>query len=199
MKIVLATHNQGKIREFRKIFSDMGVEAVPISEIADIPEPEETGHTFEENALQKARYYAGKIHMPVLSDDSGIIAHALGDRPGIYSARFAGQHGDDEANNRKLIEERLDGVEDKDRTARFVCAMAAVFPDGRHFTTRGTMEGIIAHEIKGANGFGYDPLFYIPSLGKTMAELTMEEKNKISHRGKALRALVSKLASLRFD
>ena len=105
MKIVLATHNQGKIREFRKIFSDMGVEAVPISEIADIPEPEETGHTFEENALQKARYYAGKIHMPVLSDDSGIIAHALGDRPGIYSARFAGQHGNDEANNRKLIEE----------------------------------------------------------------------------------------------
>ena len=155
MKIVLATHNQGKIREFRKIFSDMGVEAVPISEIADIPEPEETGHTFEENALQKARYYAGKIHMPVLSDDSGIIAHALGDRPGIYSARFAGQHGNDEA--------------------------------------------IIRDFYKGNNGFGYDPLFYIPSLGKTMAELTMEEKNKISHRGKALRALVSKLASLRFD
>ena len=179
MKIVLATHNQGKIREFRKIFSDMGVEAVPISEIADIPEPEETGHTFEENALQKARYYAGKIHMPVLSDDSGIIAHALGDRPGIYSARFAGQHGNDEANNRKLIEE-LRGFTGDDRKGHYACAIALAWP-------------------KGNNGFGYDPLFYIPSLGKTMAELTMEEKNKISHRGKALRALVSKLASLRFD
>ena len=198
MKIVLATHNQGKFREFRKIFSDMGVEAVPISEIADIPEPEETGHTFEENALQKARYYAGKIHMPVLSDDSGIIAHALGDRPGIYSARFAGQHGNDEANNRKLIEE-LRGFTGDDRKGHYACAIALAWPDGRNITVEGRCEGIIRDFYKGNNGFGYDPLFYIPSLGKTMAELTMEEKNKISHRGKALLALVSKLASLRFD
>jgi XTP/dITP diphosphohydrolase len=113
MKIVLATHNQGKIREFKKAFAEIGWEAVPIADVADVPEPEETGHTFEENALIKAHYYAKTVNLPVLSDDSGIIADALGDRPGIYSARYAGVHGDDEANNRKLIEDLKSYTRDK--------------------------------------------------------------------------------------
>ena len=197
MKIVLATHNQGKIREFRKIFSDMGVEAVTISEIADVPEPEETGHTFEENALQKARYYGGRYICPCYRMILVLLLMlwAIGR---IYSARFAGQHGNDEANNRKLIEE-LRGFTGDDRKGHYACAIALAWPDGRNITVEGRCEGIIRDFYKGNNGFGYDPLFYIPSLGKTMAELTMEEKNKISHRGKALVALVSKLASLRFD
>ena len=127
MKIVLATHNQGKIREFREAFAELGWDAVPISEIADLPDPEETGETFEENALQKARSYAASIGEPVLSDDSGIIADALGDRPGIYSARYAGHHGDDEANNQKLIRD-LAPYHGEERKGRYVCVVALVWP-----------------------------------------------------------------------
>ena len=163
-----------------------------MAEIADVPEPEETGTTFEENALLKARYYAKAVNYPVLSDDSGIIADALGDRPGIYSARYAGVHGNDEANNRKLVED-LKPYKGEDRKGRYLCVVALAWPDGKEMTADGTCEGIIRDFYQGKGGFGYDPLFYLPSYGKTMAELPMEEKNKISHRGRALRALLEKL------
>lgn len=192
MKIVLATHNQGKIREFTEAFHEIGWEVVPIRDVMDLPGPEETGTTFEENALQKARAYAEAVHMPVLSDDSGIIADALGDRPGIYSARYAGHHGDDEANNQKLIAD-LAPYHGEERRGRYVCVVALVWPDGKAITAEGTCEGMIRDFYAGTGGFGYDPLFYLPQLGKTMAEISMEEKNKISHRGRALRALLAKI------
>lgn len=192
MKIVLATHNKGKIREFREALAEIGWEAEPISEVADLPDPDETGATFEENALQKARYYSAAIYAPVLSDDSGIVADALNGRPGIYSARYAGKHGDDEANNQKLIRE-LAPYSGEERKGRYVCAVALVWPDGREVTAEGVCEGIIRDFYAGTGGFGYDPLFFLPEFGKTMAELSLEEKNGISHRGRALRALIEKL------
>ena len=186
MKVVLATHNQGKIREFQKILSEIGWDIISVSELGDIQEPEETGRTFEENALQKARYYANITQFPVLADDSGIIADILQNKPGIYSARYAGKHGDDKANNEKLI---------KDLSTFH----GLVWPNGKELTVRGTCEGIIRDFYQGTNGFGYDPLFYIPSLEKTMAELSIEEKNKISHRGHALQLLLNKLKTMVFD
>ena len=192
MKIVLATKNKGKIREFREALSEIGWEGVPVSEIAEVPDPEETGNTFLENAMQKATAYAMALGMPVLSDDSGIIADILGDEPGIYSARYAGVHGDDEANNQKLIE-RLRPYSGDDRRAHYVCAVALVFPDGKSVTAEGTCEGILRDFYAGSGGFGYDPLFYLPQFGKTMAEISLEEKNKISHRGNALRKLIEKI------
>ncbi len=193
MKIVLATKNKGKIREFCEALSEIGWEGVPLSEVADVAEPAETGMTFMENALQKARAYAEAVGMPVLSDDSGIIADVLGDEPGIYSARYAGEHGDDEANNQKLIE-RLRPYHGDDRRAHYVCAVALVFPEGKCVTAEGTCEGILRDFYAGTGGFGYDPLFYLPAFEKTMAELSLSEKNSISHRGKALRELVAKLS-----
>lgn len=192
MRIILATKNKGKIREFREALAEIGWEGVPLSEVADVPEPEETGSTFMENALQKARAYAEAVGMPVLSDDSGIIADVLGDEPGIYSARYAGAHGDDEANNQKLIE-RLRPYSGDDRRAHYVCAVALVFPDGQSVTAEGTCEGILRDFYAGTGGFGYDPLFYLPPFGKTMAEISLAEKNSISHRGKALRKLIEKI------
>lgn len=192
MKVVLATRNQGKIREFQKRFSEIGWEVIPIADIADIPEPEETGTTFRENALQKARYYAEAVNLPVLSDDSGIIADVLGNEPGVYSARYAGVHGNDEANNQKLVEV-LRPYRGEERRGHYMCVIAVVWPDGREITAEGRCNGIIRDFYKGTGGFGYDPLFYLPEFGKTMAELSMEEKNKISHRGKAVDAMLKKL------
>lgn len=192
MKVVLATRNQGKIREFQKRFSEIGWEVIPIADIADIPEPEETGTTFRENALQKARYYAEAVNLPVLSDDSGIIADVLGNEPGVYSARYAGVHGNDEANNQKLVEV-LRPYRGEVRRGHYMCVIAVVWPNGREITAEGRCNGIIRDFYKGTGGFGYDPLFYLPEFGKTMAELSMEEKNKISHRGKAVDAMLKKL------
>lgn len=192
MKVVLATRNQGKIREFQKRFSEIGWEVIPIADIADIPEPEETGTTFRENALQKARYYAEAVNLPVLSDDSGIIADVLGNEPGVYSARYAGVHGNDEANNQKLVEVLLP-YRGEARRGHYMCVIAVVWPNGREITAEGRCNGIIRDFYKGTGGFGYDPLFYLPEFGKTMAELSMEEKNKISHRGKAVDAMLRKL------
>ena len=192
MKVVLATRNQGKIREFQKRFSEIGWEVIPIADIADIPEPEETGTTFRENALQKARYYAEAVNLPVLSDDSGIIADVLGNEPGVYSARYAGVHGNDEANNQKLVEV-LRPSRGEARRGHYMCVIAVVWPNGREITAEGRCNGIIRDFYKGTGGFGYDPLFYLPEFGKTMAELSMEEKNKISHRGKAVDAMLKKL------
>ena len=188
MKVVLATRNQGKIREFQKRFSEIGWEVIPIADIADIPEPEETGTTFRE----KARYYAEAVNLPVLSDDSGIIADVLGNEPGVYSARYAGVHGNDEANNQKLVEV-LRPYRGEARRGHYMCVIAVVWPNGREITAEGRCNGIIRDFYKGTGGFGYDPLFYLPEFGKTMAELSMEEKNKISHRGKAVDAMLKKL------
>ncbi len=198
MKVVLATHNQGKIREFQKILSEIGWDIISVSELGDIQEPEETGRTFEENALQKARYYANITQFPVLADDSGIIVDILQNKPGIYSARYAGKHGDDKTNNEKLIKD-LSTFHGEDRRGHYVCVIALVWPNGKELTVRGTCEGIIRDFYQGTNGFGYDPLFYIPSLEKTMAELSIEEKNKISHRGHALQLLLNKLKTMVFD
>ena len=193
MKIVLATHNKGKIREFKKAFSEIGWEAIPIADVAHVPEPEETGTTFAENALLKASYYMKVTGLPCLADDSGIAADALGGRPGVYSARYAGPDCDDEANNEKLIAE-LSAFPPEKRTVHYICSLVLIWPDGRTVQAEGSCDGLFQDVYVGHNGFGYDPLFYVPEKGKTMAELSMDEKNEISHRGKALKKLVEALS-----
>jgi XTP/dITP diphosphohydrolase len=198
MKVVLATHNNGKIREFQEALSQIQWEGIPISDIAKVPDAPETGHTFMENAKEKAAYYAHLVNMPVLAEDSGIIADALGNEPGIYSARYAGtdgEHGTTEANNQKLIE-RMRSLTGEDRKGHYTSAIALIFPDSKEVTAEGTCYGIIRDFYQGHGGFGYDPLFYLPQFGKTMAELTVDQKNQISHRGKALRLLVEKIKKL---
>lgn len=191
-KIIFASNNQGKIKEVKQICSDMNVEIISMKEAGIDLEVEEDGKTFEENALIKAEAIMKLTGEITIADDSGLEVDYLGGEPGVYSARYMGHDTSYDIKNKAIID-RLEGVEDKDRTARFVCAMAAVFPDGRHFTTRGTMEGIIGYEIKGSNGFGYDPIVYLPQYQKTSAELSPEEKNKISHRGEALEKLKKQL------
>ncbi|MCH4178729.1 MAG: RdgB/HAM1 family non-canonical purine NTP pyrophosphatase [Megasphaera sp.] len=191
--IVLATHNAGKIREFQSALTPLGYDVIPVHDILpDIKEPEETGTTFAENARIKAAYYMKATGKPCLADDSGIIADALGDRPGIYSARYAGDDCDDEKNNQKLIAD-LSVVPPKERIVHYICILVLLYPDGKEIRSSGWCDGILRDYYAGHNGFGYDPLFYIPELGKTMAELTMAEKNSISHRGEALERLVSSL------
>lgn len=191
-KIIFASNNQGKIKEVKQICSDMNVEIISMKEAGIDLEVEEDGKTFEENALIKAEAIMKLTGEITIADDSGLEVDYLGGEPGVYSARYMGHDTSYDIKNKAIID-RLEGVEDKDRTARFVCAMAAVFPDGRHFTTRGTMEGIIGYEIKGSNGFGYDSIVYLPQYQKTSAELSPEEKNKISHRGEALEKLKKQL------
>ena len=189
-RIVLATGNKGKIREFERAFSHMNITCVPVKELTQVEEPEETGTTFMENALLKARYYCEATGLPCLADDSGLTVDALNGAPGVYSARYAGDHGDDEANNQKLISE-LQGK--KDRTAHYVCALALVYPNGRELMAEGACDGLIHDEPKGTNGFGYDPYFYVPQFEQTMAELDIDTKETISHRGLALRQLVKQV------
>ena len=184
-KIIFASNNKGKIKEVKEICKDMQVEIVSMKEAGIDIDIEENGTTFEENALIKAEAVMKLTGELTIADDSGLEVDYLNKEPGVYSARYMGHDTSYDIKNQAIID-RLDGVEDKDRTA--------VFPDVRHLTTRGTMEGIIAHEIKGANGFGYDPIVYLPQYGKTSAELTPEEKNKISHRGEALEKLKAQLA-----
>jgi XTP/dITP diphosphohydrolase len=190
--IVLATHNKGKIREFKEVLLPLGYDVCSVYDILpELPEPEETGKTFAENAFIKASYMqaTGK---PCLADDSGIIADALGDRPGVYSARYAGEDCDDEKNNQKLVAE-LAAYPPTQRTAHYMCVLVLLWPDGHSVTATGTCEGIIRDFYAGTGGFGYDPLFYLPEYDQTMAELSLQEKNKISHRGRALRKLVELL------
>ncbi|SJZ42912.1 XTP/dITP diphosphatase [Megasphaera cerevisiae] len=191
--IVLATHNKGKIREFKSILLPLGYDAIAVRNLLpDITEPDEAGTTFAENAKLKALYYMKITGKPCLADDSGIIADALHGRPGVYSARYAGPNCSDDQNNEKLIKD-LSAVAPTQRQAHYVCVLCLVWPDGRMLQTEGSCTGLIRDFYAGSNGFGYDPLFYIPDKGKTMAELTMAEKNKISHRGKALEKLVEAL------
>ncbi len=192
MKLIFATGNENKMREIREILAGRGYEILSMKEAGIDIDVEENGKTFSENALIKARAISEASGELVLADDSGLEIDALGGEPGIYSARYMGHDTSYVEKNNNLIQ-RLEGVPDEKRTARFVCAMAAVFPDGREEVVVGTMEGRIGYEIAGENGFGYDPIFYLPEYGKTSAEISPEEKNAISHRGKALRAIAELL------
>ncbi len=188
MKIVFATGNPDKLTEIREIVKDLGIEVVTMKEEGFTGEINETGSTFMENALIKARTVAKALGEVTMSDDSGLVVDALGGEPGIYSARWMGEHTSYRIKNKAIID-RLGDLSAEKRTARFVCAMACVFPDGRELTAEEAFEGIIGWEERGRNGFGYDPIFYLPERGCTSAELSREEKNAVSHRGKALRKM----------
>lgn len=187
-KIVFATGNEGKMREVRMILEDISLPVLSMKEAGIEAEIEENGKTFEENAAIKAKAVQKLSGGLVLADDSGLEIDYLNGEPGIYSARYMGEDTSYRVKNQNLID-RLAGVKDEDRTARFVCAIAAAFPNGEVLTTRGTIEGRIGYEEKGTNGFGYDPIFYLPEYGCSTAELEPSEKNSISHRGRALRLM----------
>ncbi len=188
-KIVFATGNENKMKEIRMILSDLGMPILSMKEAGIHVDVEENGTTFEENALIKATEIAKNVdNCIVLADDSGLEIDYLNKEPGIYSARYAGENTSYDIKNNLLLS-RLEGVPDEKRTARFVCAIAAAFPDGTTEVVRGTIEGRIGYEIAGENGFGYDPIFYVPEYGCTTAEMDPEKKNELSHRGNALRAM----------
>ena len=193
-KIVFATGNKDKMREIREIMADCEVEIFSMKEAGIDVDIVENGTTFEENALIKAKAIAEHTDAIVLADDSGLEIDALNKEPGIYSARYMGEDTSYTVKNRNLIE-RLEGVPKEQRTARFVCAIAAVLPGGKELVTRQTMEGYIVYEPEGENGFGYDPIFFLEEYGCSSAALSREQKNAISHRGKALRAMRDMLLS----
>lgn len=194
-RIIFATGNVDKMKEIRMIMSDTSQEIISMSDAGIRINVEENGRTYEENALIKARAVAAQTKDIVLADDSGLEIDYLNKEPGVYSARYMGEDTPYSVKNANLIS-RLEGVPEEKRTARFVCAIAAVLPDGREITVRDTIEGMIGYGEKGGNGFGYDPIFYVPELGKTTAELSEEEKNRISHRGKALQRMKEELGKI---
>lgn len=194
-KIVFATGNEGKMREVRMILDDLGMEILSMKEAGANPEIKENGRTFGENAEIKARAVWECTGGIVLADDSGLVIDYLNGEPGIYSARYMGEDTSYEIKNQNLID-RVREAKGQERSARFVCNIAAVLPDGRVFHSEETMEGLIAEKPAGSEGFGYDPILYLPEFGKTSAELTLEEKNRISHRGKALEAMKKQLKRL---
>ena len=194
-KIIFATGNEGKMREIRMILADLGMEVLSQKEAGIFADVVEDGTTFEENAIIKATEIAKAVAVNpehagaiVLADDSGLEIDYLNKEPGIYSARYMGENTSYDIKNQNLID-RLAGVPDEKRTARFVCAIAAAFPDGTSEVVRGTMEGIIGYKIAGENGFGYDPIFFLPECGCTSAEISPEKKNELSHRGEGLRKI----------
>lgn len=193
-RVIFATGNAGKIKEIQQILADTGFEVLSMKQAGVNAQIAEDGKTFEENAMIKAETVAEACGRKaiVMADDSGLVIDALGGEPGVYSARYMGEDTPYSIKNAAIIK-RLENVPDCERTARFVCAIAAVLPDGTRLLTRGTIEGIIGYEERGSNGFGYDPIFYVPKLGKSTAELSEEEKNRISHRGKALRLMKEEL------
>ena len=192
-RIIFATGNEGKMREVRLILADLGMEVLSMKEAGASCEAEENGSTFAENAEIKAREVWRQTGDIVLADDSGLVVDYLGGEPGIYSARYLGEDTSYEIKNQAIIH-RLAEAEEEGRTARFVCAIAAALPDGRILTTQGVIEGEIARKPAGEEGFGYDPIFYVPDFHATTAELLPEQKNAVSHRGRALRAMKKKLA-----
>lgn len=195
-KIIFATGNQGKMKEIREILSDLDVEILSMKEAGIQAHVVEDGKTFEENALIKAVAVAAEVqeeNVVVLADDSGLEVDYLDKEPGIYSARYMGEDTSYEIKNQNIID-RLEGVPKEQRTARFVCTIAAAFPGGETCVTRGTIEGYIGWEPVGENGFGYDPIFYVDEYQCSTAQLSMEVKNRLSHRGKALRAMKEKLS-----
>lgn len=187
-RIIFATGNAGKMKEIREILSDLPYEVVSMKEAGVTADIVEDGTTFEENAMIKAKTIAELTGEIAMADDSGLEVDYLDKAPGIYSARFLGEDTSYDIKNKYLIDQ-LAGVEGAERSARFVCAIACVWPDGKRKVCRATIEGEIAKAPAGENGFGYDPIFYVPQYGKTTAELSMEEKNEISHRAKALREM----------
>lgn len=195
MRIIFATGNENKMKEIREILGDLGLEIVSMKEAGITADIVEDGESFEENAMIKAKAVAKLCNDIVLADDSGLEVDYLDKAPGIYSARFMGEDTSYDIKNQAIID-KLDGVPKEKRTARFVCAIAAVLPSGKKISTRGTIEGMIGYEIKGENGFGYDPIFYVEEFGCTTAEISPEEKNKVSHRGNALRAMRKELLAI---
>lgn len=187
-KLIFATGNEGKMKEIREILGRPGLTILSQREAGIVSDAEENGTTFEANALIKARAVAAQTDALVLADDSGLEIDYLNGEPGVYSARYMGEDTPYIIKNQKILD-LLAGVPEDKRTARFVCVIAAVLPDGREFTTKGTIEGIIGYESRGEGGFGYDPIFFVPEFHCSTAELTMEQKNEVSHRGKALRAM----------
>ena len=188
--IILASNNKDKVKEVKEILK--GYDIISMKEAGIDVDIEENGTTFEENALIKARAIMKLTGQITMADDSGLEIDYLNKAPGVYSARFMGHDASYDIKNKALIQ-KLEGVKGSDRSGRFVCAIAVCFPDGREIVKRGTMEGLIAEEIKGDNGFGYDPIVYLPEYGRTSGELAPEEKNKISHRGKALALIKEEL------
>jgi XTP/dITP diphosphohydrolase len=188
IKLVLGTRNENKVREIKQILADTPVEIVSLADFPDVQPADEDGETFEENAVKKALHVWRQTGLACLADDSGLEVDALDGDPGVRSARFAGEPVSYEANNRKLLG-LLEGVAEEDRGARFVCVAVLVTPKGKMVLQRGELKGTIAHEPRGAFGFGYDPVFYIPRRKRTLAELDPGTKNEISHRGTALAAL----------
>jgi XTP/dITP diphosphohydrolase len=201
-KLVLATRNQGKITEFRRILEELApgqIELIGVDQFPHLVDVDETGSTFEENSLLKARYTSEATGLPAIADDSGLCVDALNGDPGIFSARWAGVHGDDRANVEKVLQQLAD-VPDEKRTARFMCVASLVMPDGRHQVAEGRFEGHILHAPVGENGFGYDPIFQPLGLSISSAQMSAQEKDAMSHRGKSLRAIaphvIQMLASL---
>lgn len=191
MKLILASNNAHKLREFREILSPLGIEIIPQSEAGCHFEVDETGTTFEENAYLKAAAVTAATGLPAVADDSGLVVDALGGEPGIYSARYTGNHEDTDEDRTNLVLAKMEGVEQ--RSARFVSCISCTFPNGDRIDTRGECEGHIQHQATGKNGFGYDPIFRPVGYACSTAEMTPDEKNAISHRGKSLREFYEKL------
>ena len=195
MRLILASNNEGKIKEFSQILGEIDIEVVPLKQMGFDIEVVEDKETFIENAIKKATEICEICHEPVLADDSGLAVDYLKGAPGVYSARYSDPDASPEKNRIKLLE-KLKGVPYEQRTARFICTLALAFPDGRLMTSHGECEGIITKEQRGESGFGYDPLFYYLPFNKTFAELTPDEKNEVSHRGRAIRNLRDELRKM---
>lgn len=181
--LVLATKNMGKISEFEGLFKGLDVEIKSLDDFGPIPTVDEDGRTFEDNAVKKARFTAKVLGLPAIADDSGLAVKALGERPGVLSARYAGEGATDRANNLKLLKE-MEGIQD--REAAFICVLAIAVPRGPALIYEGGCEGVITRELAGSQGFGYDPLFYYPPMKSTFAQMSPEEKSRVSHRGRAM-------------
>lgn len=194
-EIFIATNNKGKARDFEALFQPLGIEVKTLADLPEMIDVEETGVTFEENAILKAEEIAQRFNTFVIADDSGLEVDALNGEPGVYSARYAGEAKDDEANIDKVLTQ-LENVPTQKRTARFRCALAVAAPGIETVTIDGSCEGLITTERIGTEGFGYDPIFYVPKYERTMAQMTAEEKGKISHRGQAIKKLRPQLAPL---
>ncbi|MBW6508291.1 MAG: XTP/dITP diphosphatase [Desulfuromonadales bacterium] len=195
MKLLVATTNQGKLRELRQLLASLALDLVGLDQLDDPPVVEEDGVTFKDNAIKKALTLARFSGYPALADDSGLSVDVLAGAPGVFSARYAGEQGDDKANNLRLVKE-LQRIPVNQRKAHFHCCIALAWPDGRCSTVEGRVDGLIIDQERGINGFGYDPLFLVPEYGKTMAELPVEIKNRISHRGRALQQLLPLIADI---
>lgn len=192
--LVIATKNKNKLKEFQEILKNLDIEILSLGAFGSIPPVVEDGDTFEENAYKKALHTAKILGVPALADDSGLVVEALGGQPGVYSARYAGENASDEENCRKLLREL---ISEKNRKAYFQCVLSLAVPSGPALTYVGRADGVIIDEKRGTNGFGYDPIFYFQELGKTFAELSLEEKSRVSHRGKALAEVKNELESIK--